>query len=105
ADIGIYVKACRDGEVLGEKDTIRIFSIDKIKGLEFEAVFFHNLDAIQQQDLSEELLLKYLYVGLSRATFYLGVTLSDDFSGSLEFLQSAIDVRENSWSLVPSSGG
>jgi hypothetical protein len=60
ADVGIYVKACRNGEVLGDKDTIRIFSIDKIKGLEFEAVFFHNLDHLQNQNLADEILLKYL---------------------------------------------
>lgn len=97
ADVGIFVKACRDGQVLGDKDTVRVFSIDKIKGLEFEAVFFHNLDAIQGQNLSADLLLKYLYVGLSRATFYLGLTLIKDLSGELDFLQNSIDSSGKTW--------
>lgn len=97
ADVGIFVKACRNGEVLGDQNTVRIFSIDKIKGLEFEAVFFHNLDTILNQNLSEDLLLKYLYVGLSRATFYLGLTLSQDLVGDLEFLQNNIDKSGKTW--------
>lgn len=97
ADVGINVKSCRNGEVLGDKDTVRIFSIDKIKGLEFEAVFFHNLDTLQAQNLSDELLLKYLYVGLSRATFYLGVTLNKDLTGNLDFLAAHFDRTGKTW--------
>lgn len=97
ADVGIFVKACRNGEVLGDKDTVRIFSIDKIKGLEFEAVFFHNIDTIQNQNLSDDLLLKYLYVGLSRATFYLGLTLNKNLKSDLEFLQKNFDKSGKTW--------
>jgi hypothetical protein len=85
-DVGIFVKACRNGEVLGDENTVRVFSIDKIKGLEFEAVFFHNLDTIQNQNLSDDLLLKYLYVGLSRATFYLGITTKTELNENLKFI-------------------
>lgn len=91
SDVGILVKACRNGEVLGDKNTVRIFSIDKIKGLEFEAVFFHNLDELQNQNLSNDLLLKYLYVGLSRATFYLGLTVSEDLESDLSFLSESFE--------------
>lgn len=97
ADVGIYVKACRNGEILGDDDTVRVFSIDKIKGLEFEAVFFHNLDAILYQNLSDDLLLQYLYVGLSRATFYLGLTLSKDLTGKLAFLNTSFDGGSTTW--------
>jgi hypothetical protein len=76
ADLGILVKACRDGQVLGDTYTVRVFSIKVIKGLEFEAVFFHNIDELQEQKIDSDLFLKYLYVGLSRATFYLGITAS-----------------------------
>ena len=91
SDVGFLVKACRNGEVLGDKNTVRIFSIDKIKGLEFEAVFFHNLDELQNQNLSNDLLLKYLYVGLSRATFYLGLTVSEDLESDLSFLSESFE--------------
>lgn len=99
SDVGIDVKACKDGAVLGYKDTVRVFSIDKIKGLEFEAVFFHNLDYLQNNNIDSEMLLKYLYVGLSRATFYLGVTLNKQFSENLNFLKKYFDDTKDNWSL------
>ena len=97
SDVGILVKACRNGEVLGDKNTVRIFSIDKIKGLEFEAVFFHNLDELENQNLSSDLLLKYLYVGLSRATFYLGLTVSEDLNSDLNFISDNFDKTGKTW--------
>lgn len=99
SDVGILVKACRNGEVLGDKNTIRIFSIDKIKGLEFEAVFFHNLDELLNQNLSSDMLLKYLYVGLSRATFYLGLTITEEPINDLKFLSGRFD-KNSTWSEV-----
>jgi len=95
ADVGIQVKACRKGEVLGDINTIIIFSIEVIKGLEFEAVFFHNMDELLYQDLEKELFLKYLYVGLSRATFYLGLTLTNNLDGDLSFLNNMLNYNGN----------
>lgn len=97
SDVGILVKACKDGEVLGDKNTVRIFSIDKIKGLEFEAVFFHDFDDLLNQNLPHDLLLKYLYVGLSRATFYLGLTLSEELDGDLKFISDHLDRTGKNW--------
>ena len=97
SDVGILVKACRNGEILGDKNTLRIFSIDKIKGLEFEAVFFHNLDELQNQNLSSDLLLKYLYVGLSRATFYLGLTVRAELNSDLNFILENFDRTGKTW--------
>lgn len=97
SDVGILVKACRNGEVLGDENTVRIFSVDKIKGLEFEAVFFHNLDELQKQNLSNDLLLKYLYVGLSRATFYLGLTVREELNSDLNFILEFFDRTGKSW--------
>lgn len=99
ADVAISVKACRNGEVLGDKDTIRVFSIDKIKGLEFEAVFFHDLDSLENGELSDDLVLKYLYVGLSRATFYLGLTMNEEFSEDLKFLETSFDSSGKTWKI------
>lgn len=98
SDVGILVKACRNGEVLGDKNTVRVFSIDKIKGLEFEAVFFHNIDSLQTQNLSNDLLLKYLYVGLSRATFYLGLTVSEELNSGLNFILEFFNRNGKTWS-------
>ena len=46
----------------------------RIKGLEFEAVFFVGLDRLVEQE--PDLFDKYLYVGATRAATYLGVTVS-----------------------------
>ena len=40
--------------------------------MEFEVVFFHDVHKIENIDLID----KYLYVGLSRATFYMGITIN-----------------------------
>jgi len=99
ADVGILVRACRNGEVLGDKNTVRVFAIDKIKGLEFEAVFFHDIDSLENQNLSKDLFLKYLYVGLSRATFYLALTLSNNLSDDISFIADNFDSSGNTWTL------
>ena len=95
ADVGITVKACNKGEVLGDSNMVRVFSVDYIKGLEFEAVFYHNLDEVlKAQD--EELMIKNLYVGLSRASFYIGVTSSLDVD-RFEFLKPYFDHDQSNW--------
>ena len=78
---GIEVKVCSDSNLEGEK-TLRIFLINQVKGMEFEAVFFYDIDDIE----SSSLINKYLYVGLSRASMYLAVTSngrSEKISGML----------------------
>jgi hypothetical protein len=99
ADVGILVKACRNGEVLGDKNTVRVFSIKVIKGLEFESVFFHNIDELQKQNLASDLFLKYLYVGLSRATFYLGLTSSNELPDEISFVTDNFDNTGATWAL------
>lgn len=69
----------------GEK--IVVYPLNLVKGLEFEAAFFFNLDQFVDPTMQE----RYLYVGLSRATCYLGATsdnlwnteLSKDFEQDL----------------------
>ena len=96
ADVDIRVKACNNGQVLGDENTIRVFSIDYIKGLEFEAVFFHDID--QLYDASDkDLILKNLYVGLSRASFYLGVTAPENVD-QLSFLDPYFK-KEGDWKI------
>ena len=61
----VRVDRCHNGRVLGESASVRIFNVEHIKGLEFEAAFFHNMGAIAARfpTLAEKL----LYVGLSRS--------------------------------------
>lgn len=72
SDTNIDVMACPDGRVLGRDHHIRVFCVDHIKGLEFEAAFFHSV-----QDLAQDqpgLFDKFLYVGATRAATFLGLT-------------------------------
>ncbi len=71
-DHNIAVVACREGQAVGQESSVRVFDIQHIKGLEFEAVFFLGLDRLA--DLTPELFDKYLYVGTTRAATYLGIT-------------------------------
>lgn len=66
--------ACPDGQVMGQSNDVRVFEVEHIKGLEFEAVFFVDADRLAQA--APELFARYLYVGATRAATYLGVTCS-----------------------------
>jgi hypothetical protein len=86
---GIDVKVCSDNTLEGEK-TLRIFPIDQVKGMEFEAVFFYDIDDIE----STSLINKYLYVGLSRASMYLAVTSNGRSEKISNMLQNYFAVNE-----------
>lgn len=81
-----------NGDNLDASDVLRIFPVDQVKGMEFEAVFFHNLNRMAE----DELIDRYLYVGLSRATFYLGVTSDDTLSVETNGLK-ALFSRGTTW--------
>ena len=77
----INVEGSGDGASLGNAHRVRVFPVSKIKGLEFEAAFFVDID--RMADKAPALVEKYLYVGLSRARSYLGVTYSSQFPRKL----------------------
>lgn len=91
-DVDISVKACRNGEVLGDKNPVRVFSVEYIKGLEFEVAFFHNLDDLTSNPQLSGLLDKYLYVGLSRASTYLAITAKQPFSSKYDYLNDIFSI-------------
>ena len=80
--INIPVKGYRDGQGIGHDGDIRIFDIQHIKGLEFEAVFFINVDKLAEE--KPLLFDKYLYVGVTRATTYLGITCEKSLPSQIE---------------------
>jgi hypothetical protein len=84
-DVGITVRYSTSDSELVPDSQVCVFNIKNIKGLEFEAVFFANIDCLDVHD--NELLQKYLYVGLSRAAYYLGVSYKYDLPESLRFLE------------------
>lgn len=92
-EAGICVKNCVEGDKLSDSDAVRIFPIDKVKGMEFEVVFFHNIDKVKT------MVDRYLYVGLSRATFYLGVTSNEVDDEALLTIQRMFNKRGN-WATI-----
>jgi DNA helicase IV len=54
---------------------ICVYPIDVVKGMEFDVVFFHNVD---KTDAEMDNVKRYIYVGLSRAAFFLGVTMEEE---------------------------
>jgi len=81
----IQVIACREGQAVGQESNVRVFDIQHIKGLEFEAVFFVGID--QLATLHPALFDKYLYVGTTRAATYLGVTCQGSLPSAIESLR------------------
>jgi DNA helicase IV len=86
AEHNIQVMACREGQAVGQESNVRVFDIQHIKGLEFEAVFFVGID--QLATLHPALFDKYLYVGTTRAATYLGVTCVGALPKAIESLRN-----------------
>lgn len=70
---GINVADSSGGKDIGRKDSVRVFRLSEVKGMEFEVVFFYDLDRAMQSNESH-LIKRYLYVGISRATSHLAAT-------------------------------
>lgn len=92
-DISLSAVACKDGKVVGNDRDVRVFNIEHIKGLEFEAVFFVGLD--QTIAKFPDLYTKYLYVGATRAANYLGVTFT---AGVREQVRTLSGHFQDAWS-------
>jgi hypothetical protein len=54
---------------------VKVYVLNEVKGMEFEVVFFYDLDKSLQDD-DREMMSRYLYVGISRATSHLAAILS-----------------------------
>lgn len=77
----IPVMASSRGQIVGQESSVRVFDIQHIKGLEFEAVFFLGVDRLVA--LHPELFDKYIYVGTTRAAAYLGLTCEGSLPAQL----------------------
>ncbi|WP_338638733.1 ATP-binding domain-containing protein [Burkholderia pyrrocinia] len=81
----IQVDASREGQAVGQQNNVRVFDIQHIKGLEFEAVFFVAVDKLAAQ--RPELFDKFLYVGATRAATYLGIACEGALPTPLDSLR------------------
>lgn len=87
ANENAQVVACPKGQVMGQDNDVRVFDVQYIKGLEFEAVFFIGVDRLA--DLHPDLYDKYLYVGATRAATYLGLTCDVELPSALSSLRAS----------------
>lgn len=85
AEQNIQVVACREGQAVGQESNVRVFDVQHIKGLEFEAAFFVGIDQLAAS--RPELFDKFLYVGATRAAQYLGMTCVAELPRTLEPLR------------------
>lgn len=90
----IKVKACIGEGEIGSSEFVRVFNINLIKGMEFESVFF--LDVDDYDESNQDILDKLIYVGISRATYYLAITLKNAFPARLQPIEQYF--IEGSWS-------
>ena len=95
---GLELEASHGGQALGDSARVRIFPVEFIKGLEFEAVFYVGLD--RMAEIHKDLIDKYVYVGLSRARSFLGVTIERQFPQRLKSIADHF-VQDGSWALNP----
>lgn len=86
AEHNTRIVACHEGRVVGDEQEVRVFDIEYIKGLEFEAVFIVGLDGLATR--VPDLFDRYLYVGVTRAATFLGVTCNQQLPRTLKFVGS-----------------
>jgi superfamily I DNA/RNA helicase len=82
----IPIVGCKEGRVVGDDQEVRVFDIQHIKGLEFEAVFFIGIDRLAER--IPDLFQRFLYVGVTRAATYLGLTCERALPKQLASLRS-----------------
>jgi hypothetical protein len=82
----IGVMGYKDGLVVGDDREVRIFDVRHVKGMEFEAVFFVGIDNMASRN--PDIFQRFLYVGITRAATYLGLTCTAKLPRTLEPLRS-----------------
>lgn len=90
-DNNIRVIPCPDGQVRGREGAVRVFNVEHIKGLEFEAVFFVGVDTLAGN--LPDLFDKYLYVGATRAASYLGLTCAQFLPDRVKHLEPLFEQK------------
>lgn len=74
---GIQIYDCSENRTAPSTKAVRVFRISEVKGMEFEVVFFYDIDTALK-DYSLDVMRRYLYVGVSRATTHLAATFTQE---------------------------
>lgn len=93
---GIQVYDCSENRTAPNSKSVRVFRISEVKGMEFEVVFFYDIDTALS-DGSPDLMRRYLYVGASRATTHLAATFTQEEGN--ESLIKYFDKKRDNWRL------
>lgn len=99
-DYNIKIVGCPEGRIVGSGQEIRVFDVKYIKGLEFEAVFFIDLDEFA--NVEPALFHRFFYVGATRAATYLGITCQNKLPDRLAPARSLFS--EGGWSYTGGRG-
>jgi len=89
----LRIVGCRDGRDVGNVQEVRVFDIQHVKGLEFEAVFFVGVDSLAER--LPDLFDRYIYVGVTRAAAFLGITCQARLPETLESVRPLLS--EQTW--------
>ena len=91
---GIPIEDCSENRESETKKCVRIFRLSDVKGMEFEVVFFYDIDkALEGQ--TKKMMRRYLYVGVSRATSHLAATFTQE-EGNEEIIKY-FDRTKRNW--------
>lgn len=93
-DYGLSAEACIGEGNLGDAQRIRVLNLKLIKGMEFDCVFFMDIDQYESNDI--ELLDKYVYVGISRARHFLAITCVNRYPECLNSIKELM-VESGKW--------
>lgn len=74
---GVQVYDCSENRTAPSTKAVRVFRLTEVKGMEFEVVFFYDIDTALE-GCSTDLMRRYLYVGISRATTHLAATFEEE---------------------------
>ena len=94
-DTDIEVVDGSSGIVLASSNQIRVYPIKVVKGMEFDVVFFHNIDKSAETD---DIIKRYIYVGVSRAAFFLAATFAKQ-EGNEKILKY-FDTSKKDWKTI-----
>ena len=93
---GIEIYDCSENRTTNSIKCVRIFRLTEVKGMEFEVVFFYDIDeALAGQ--SHEMMRRYLYVGVSRATSHLAATFTEE-DGNEDIIKY-FNTKKKNWKL------
>lgn len=93
---GIQIYDCSENRTTNNTKAVRVFRLSEVKGMEFEVVFFYDIDTALR-NCSQDIMRRYLYVGISRATTHLAATFTEEDGN--EDVISYFDRSKKNWRL------